>query len=141
MSAVHVASWVRGPAGDWLIVVAGLLLLYVPTGVRLATELWHREEFAHGPVILAVVLWLIWERREALRVSAEAVSRALQAKGFIKIVHSKSRSIEIMNVKRLSELRNKVVEAARLWNVERTAAALRDLNRLVCDYESALKLP
>jgi exosortase B len=54
-------GWIR-----WLPVCVGLLALYVPTFVDLAHGLWNQEEQMHGPIVLAVVLWLIWQRRGAL---------------------------------------------------------------------------
>src|SRR5690606_8129223 len=52
--------------GRWIPVAIGLLALYVPTFVDLAQGPWNEEEQMHGPIVLAVVLWLIWQRREAL---------------------------------------------------------------------------
>ena len=57
------ADW-RG----WLPVIAGLLVLYVPTFYDLATTLWQQDDYAHGPIILAIIVWLIWQKREALWV-------------------------------------------------------------------------
>lgn len=45
----------------------GLLLLIVPTYKSIAFTLWTSEEYAHGPIVLAVVLWLIWQGRLKLR--------------------------------------------------------------------------
>jgi exosortase B len=44
----------------------GLIALYVPTLYELATTLWDHEDYAHGPIILGVILWLIWRKRSAL---------------------------------------------------------------------------
>jgi exosortase B len=46
----------------WLVVVAGFAALYVPTIVSLARTLWREEEYAHGPIILAVALYLFWKQ-------------------------------------------------------------------------------
>jgi len=51
---------------DWLPVFLGLLALFVPTFYGFATGIWNAEEHSHGPIILATVLWLIWDRREVL---------------------------------------------------------------------------
>jgi exosortase B len=56
----------------WLPVLAGLLLLYLPTFYDLAGSHWQRDDAGHGPVILAVVGWLIWQRRQALLTGAPA---------------------------------------------------------------------
>jgi exosortase B len=56
----------RGRWRPWLAIAAGLLALYVPTYLTLARTLWREEEYAHGPIILAVFLWLVWRARAAL---------------------------------------------------------------------------
>jgi len=43
----------------WWPVLAGLLLLYVPTLVDLGTGLWSTEGYAHGPIIMVLSFWLI----------------------------------------------------------------------------------
>lgn len=44
------------------LVLAGLLALYVPTYVILDKTIWNVVGQGHGPVILALMLWLIWQR-------------------------------------------------------------------------------
>lgn len=56
---------------EWVPVAAGLLALYVPTFYGLANGLWQDDEYAHGPIILLVILWLIWDKREILLNSAK----------------------------------------------------------------------
>ncbi|MFH1817363.1 MAG: exosortase B [Pseudomonadota bacterium] len=51
------------PLKIWWPVVAGLLALYVPTYWMLAHGIWNSEEQAHGPIVLVVALFLIWQRR------------------------------------------------------------------------------
>ena len=50
----------------WLPVIIGLLALYVPTYYGLSNGLWQSEDQMHGPIILLVVLFLIWQKREFL---------------------------------------------------------------------------
>lgn len=50
--------WLR-----WLPVAVGLLALYVPTYYDLAHGSWNEEHNAHGPLVLAVVVWLFWRLR------------------------------------------------------------------------------
>lgn len=45
-------------------VVLGLLLLYAPTTVELMNKVWVRDEQGHGPIIVAVTLWLMYAGRE-----------------------------------------------------------------------------
>src|SRR6188508_905894 len=45
-----------------LALVAGFLALYVPLFISLARTLWREEDYAHGPIILAVALYLFWKK-------------------------------------------------------------------------------
>ena len=85
MSAVLDTKLPRGAAVglDWLPVIAGLLLLYVSTFYDLATWLWQQDDHAHGPIILAIIVWLIWERRAALFT---APSHPAPASGFALLI-------------------------------------------------------
>ena len=46
----------------WWPVLLGFLMLYLPTLYDLATNLWSSEQQAHGPIILAISLWLIYRQ-------------------------------------------------------------------------------
>lgn len=48
-------------------ILLGLLALFIPTYKFMAVTLWPQEEYAHGPIILAIVLWLTWLGRAKLR--------------------------------------------------------------------------
>jgi exosortase B len=58
------------PLKIWWPVVIGLLVLYVPTYWMLAHGLWNSEEQAHGPIVLVVALFLIWQQRAVFSVDA-----------------------------------------------------------------------
>jgi len=47
----------------WWPVLLGLLVLYVPTYITLTNKFWPEEDNAHGPIVLAIVLWLAWRNR------------------------------------------------------------------------------
>jgi exosortase B len=49
-----------------LVIVGALLALLVPSYFMLAERVWHTDEQGHGPIILAVTLWLAWQRRQEL---------------------------------------------------------------------------
>lgn len=54
---------------DWVsaaLVLAGLLMLFVPTMLDLASKVWVRDEQGHGPIILVVVGWLLAQKRQEL---------------------------------------------------------------------------
>ena len=48
----------------WLPVIVGLLILYTPTVQFLSDNLWNTEDQAHGPIILCVVFYLFWQKRQ-----------------------------------------------------------------------------
>jgi exosortase B len=50
----------------WWPVLFGLLALYLPTYWSLAEKSWPEEDNAHGPIILAIVLWVVWRSRNYL---------------------------------------------------------------------------
>ena len=72
---------IRPPAGmraalrdalpDWVPVLVGMLVLYVPTFYRLFTGLWATEEQAHGPIILLLALWLMFRQWPAMLARAD----------------------------------------------------------------------
>ena len=49
---------------EWWPIAIGILLLYLPTFYDLWNGLWDTEEQAHGPIILALVLYLLWQKSE-----------------------------------------------------------------------------
>ena len=60
----------RGAWKPWLAILAGLLVLYVPTYLELSRTLWREDEYAHGPLILLVFGYLVWRGREVLLASS-----------------------------------------------------------------------
>jgi exosortase B len=48
----------------------GLLLMYGPTAWNASHNLWTSEEYAHGPIIIAVSAWWFWHRRLRFRAAA-----------------------------------------------------------------------
>ena len=48
-------------------ILLGLAALYVPSVLDLGQGLWSTEEQVHGPIILAVTLYLFWSLRHTLR--------------------------------------------------------------------------
>jgi exosortase B len=53
------------------IIGIALLVLFAPVAQTLAEEVWSTDEQGHGPIIIAVCLWLFWHRRDKLREAAE----------------------------------------------------------------------
>jgi exosortase B len=49
-----------------LLLLAGLLILYVPTIINMARTIWAHDAQSHGPIIFAVSLWLLFTKRSQL---------------------------------------------------------------------------
>jgi exosortase B len=60
-------------------VLLGFALLYLPVYWQLAISLWSTDEQGHGPIILAVSLWLLYTKRQAL---ANAPGKPMPRTGF-----------------------------------------------------------
>jgi exosortase B len=65
-SAVTSGRTTTGPRPfELMLLVVGLLAMYVPTYQKLADSVWSQEGQGHGPIMLALVFWLAWHRKEA----------------------------------------------------------------------------
>lgn len=122
LSSARDAKPARGGAVwlEWPPVIAGLLVLYVPTFYDLATTLWQQDDFAHGPIILAIIVWLIWQQREALWVVP--VNTAWSVPGFGLLVFGlllyavgRSQEIIMFEVGALAPILAGVLLVARGW--------------------------
>lgn len=51
-----------GSRWSQIALAVGLLAFFVPTMVFVVNEYWTREDGAHGPIVLATGLWLLWRR-------------------------------------------------------------------------------
>lgn len=49
-----------------MLLLAGFTALYVPSYLMLAQKVWPSDEQGHGPIILAISLWLIWSKRHEM---------------------------------------------------------------------------
>lgn len=67
-STARFTSELRQPGSwlPWLPVGIGLLAIVLPAFFHLMQTTWQTEENGHGPVILVVVFWLFWQKREAI---------------------------------------------------------------------------
>lgn len=50
----------------WLVAIAGLLSMYGLTFWDLFHGLWAGDQQGHGPIVLAISIWLLWKNRVAL---------------------------------------------------------------------------
>lgn len=108
------AAWL-----EWFPVAVGLFVLYAPTFYDLATTLWQQDEYAHGPIILAVIVWLIWDRRKALFVAPAAATPvagyALLVFGLLLYAVGRSQDIILFEVGALAPILAGVLFATRGW--------------------------
>jgi exosortase B len=111
---------------DWMPVAAGLLLLFVPTFYDAATTFWQTDENAHGPIILAVILWLIWSKRAILAdvpaLPAPALGIALLIFGLLLYVIGRSQQIALFEIGALIPVLGGSLLAMRGWQVLRAFA-------------------
>lgn len=66
---------------EWWPVLFGLIALYFPTYYALATGLWRSDDQAHGPIVLTVALYLIWQKRHHLLPTTQASNGLAVAAG------------------------------------------------------------
>jgi exosortase B len=68
----------------FLIVLAGLFVLYVPTFVSLFRGVWGSDEQAHGPIVSAISAWLLY--RKWPEILASSVEQSRSAIGWVVLV-------------------------------------------------------
>lgn len=71
----------KGILPEWLPIVLGLAAMFGPTFYDQLHGSWATEEQAHGPIILALSLWLLWRKWPAM-LAASAGQRPSHAAGW-----------------------------------------------------------
>ena len=61
----------------WLIALAGFAAMYVPVYWWAAGDIWQSDDHGHGPIILAVLVWLFWGLRHEIAASPTAPAPVL----------------------------------------------------------------
>jgi len=125
LDRVSVNAWTTSGWMAWTPIAIGLAALYVPTYVSLWNTVWQTEEQGHGPLILAVVAWLIWQKRAWL-AEGEATPRLLLGYAtllFGLLLYVVGRSQDIL----LFEVGSQIPVMAGALLVVRGTAALRAL--------------
>ena len=64
MNPLDSLPWLRNR--QFLMVLLGWLALFVPVYLWAFNTLWQSEDQSHGPLIVAVCLWLFWQQKERL---------------------------------------------------------------------------
>lgn len=82
---------------EWVPVFFGLAAMYVPTFVDLFMGLWQSDEQMHGPIILAVCLYLFWSLRHEIQdapvAPRPAIAWPLIAIGLLAYILGRSQDI------------------------------------------------
>ena len=82
---------------EWVPVFFGLAAMYVPTFVDLFMGLWQSDEQMHGPIILAVCLYLFWSLRHTVQdapvAPCPAIAWPLIAIGLVAYILGRSQDI------------------------------------------------
>lgn len=63
-------------------IIVGLALIGIPTLVRLAKQVWTLEIGAHGPIVLATGIWILWRAWPTADAAPNAARSALSVLGF-----------------------------------------------------------
>lgn len=66
----------------WALALGGLAALYLPIWWWAFGDIWQTDEHGHGPIILAIVLWLFWRQRHAVQAAAGEPARWAGALSF-----------------------------------------------------------
>jgi exosortase len=105
------AYWVGWAKAHW-VAIAAFVMLVAPTIVALAYDVWPTETGSHSIFIMAVALWLIYQRGEAAAAAATKPSTiagaALLALGLATLVIGRSQGVLI------AEAGSQVITAAGL---------------------------
>lgn len=90
------------PRSARLVLLAGFAAMYLPTYWWAATTIWRTDDQAHGAIILIVVAWLFWKRRQAiLRALADpapAAGWACFVLGLLFYVVGRSQDVSIFQI-------------------------------------------
>jgi exosortase B len=110
----------------WLPLIIGSVALYLPSFADIARTLWPREEYEHGPIILAIALWLLWQKRHCFLPARDAAGAPVLGSitlvlGLLLYVVGRSQKIDVLEIGSL------VPVIAGLALVLRGRQALREL--------------
>jgi exosortase B len=92
-------TWRHWPA--WVL-LGSLLAITLPSYLMLAARVWPSDEQGHGPIILAVTLWLAWRNRASLLALPEApvpvVGWATMLLGMVGYAIGRSQAVDTIEV-------------------------------------------
>jgi exosortase B len=59
------------PLVNWLPIILGLAVLYLPSLYDLFTGIWSQDEQMHGPIVLGISVWLLYRNWSAMEAAAQ----------------------------------------------------------------------
>jgi exosortase B len=65
----------RAELVQWLPIIAGLLVLYVPSLIDLFAGIWSQDDQMHGPIVLGISIWLIHRNWATMMAASEGEPR------------------------------------------------------------------
>lgn len=88
---------------SWVLVALGFAAMYVPTFIDLFNGLWSTDENAHGPIILAVSVWLLWDKWKEIdvdgpRQGSPVLGSIFLLVGFLAYFVGRSQAIDTLEV-------------------------------------------
>lgn len=97
--AIDSRTVLQHPLAPLALVAAGALALYVPSFIELFNGIWGTDQQGHGPLVLAISIWLLWRKREALLAMPEVPARRAGwvVFGFTMLVYALGRSQHIQS--------------------------------------------
>lgn len=66
----------------WGLVFVGFLILFIPSYYNLAITLWATDEQGHGPLVLAISMFLMWQKKDFLFSSEYVPTKGQELFGF-----------------------------------------------------------
>jgi exosortase B len=86
----------------WWLLAAGMLALLLPSAVHLWRTLWDEEAYAHGPIVLAILAWVIYKIRppSILNVPlwSKVIGLALLLGGLAMYVVGRSQNLPVIDI-------------------------------------------
>ena len=86
----------------WWLLGAGVLALLLPSAVHLWKTLWDEEAYAHGPIVLAILGWVIYKIRPpsvvGVSMSAKVIGLVLLLGGLVMYAVGRSQNLPVIDL-------------------------------------------
>ena len=89
-------------ASEWLIALTGFAAMFLPVYWWAANGIWQTDEQAHGAIILIIVGWLFWDKRQAIldasKEPAPAIGWASFSLGLLIFIVGRALNLSILEL-------------------------------------------